>query len=390
MRVCLVLNTDLYEPWPVLRPMREVQVLRRLGRDVVVVSWIKDEGAPWPAWEVRDGVQVRRVKFAPPKGMAARALGYRQISRMFAREIVAQRPDAILCHDLEMLWASVMASRSLQVPVLYHAHEDWPAMVSERSPLEGRVFARLERRLVDRVDHVYTVGEELAEKYREWGKPVTVQYGSKAMAEMPRLTPDGRANIRGSFGFRPDDVVVGIAGSLGRDEALPEILDALAPMDAGVKLFVVGGLPKKIAAAKELVAEEGLADRSAFTGPLPTAEYLRCAAVLDIGLALFHLVSANQRYVVPLKMFDYMGLGIPMVVSDFPSMRRIAVDGCGCAVPADSRSPASIRSAIESVARAPDRRRAMGAAALRCFEETYCWERQEEALRASHPAFRGD
>jgi len=38
--------------------------------------------------------------------------------------------------------------------------------------------------------------------------------------------------------------------------------------------------------------------------------------------------------------------------------------------------------------RDPDRRRAMAAAALRCFESTYGWERQEEALRASHPVFR--
>jgi len=387
MRVCLVLNTDLYEPWPVLRAMREVRLLRALERDVAVVSWIKDESA-WPPREVRDGVQVRRVKFAPPRGAMARALGYRSISKMFAREIAALRPDAILCHDLEMLWASVMAGRSLRVPVLYHAHEDWPAMVSERSPLEARVFANLERRLCDRVDRVYTVGEELAEKYRAWGRPVTIQYGSKAIAEMPRLTEAERSGIRAASGFGPGDVLVGIAGSLGRDEALPTILDAIAPMDPRVKLFVVGGLPRKVAAARDLAAEKGLGDRAAFTGPLPTAEYLRQAAVLDVGLALFHPTSANQRYVVPLKMFDYMGLGVPMVVSDFPSMRRIAVDGCGCAVAADSRDPASIRAAVEGLVRDPDRRRAMAAAALRCFESTYGWERQEEALRASHPVFR--
>jgi len=156
-----------------------------------------------------------------------------------------------------------------------------------------------------------------------------------------------------------------------------------------VKLFVVGGLTKKVAAAAALAAEKGLGERAAFTGPLPTAEYLRRVAVLDIGLALFHLTSANQRYVVPLKMFDYMGVGVPAVVSDFPSMRRIAVEGCGCAVPADSRDPASIRAAVDGLVRDPDRRRAMAAAAVRCFEATYCWERQEEALRASHPVFGG-
>src|SRR3989337_185876 len=106
-------------------------------------------------------------------------------------------PASILCHDLEMLWASVMAGRSLRVPVLYHAHEDWPAMVSERSPLEARVFANLEPRLCDRVDRVFTVGAELPEKYRAWGRPVTIQYGSKAIAEMPRLTEAERIAVDG-------------------------------------------------------------------------------------------------------------------------------------------------------------------------------------------------
>jgi len=387
MRVCVVLHTDLYEPWPVVRAKREVDVLRRLGRDVVVVSWIKDESTPWPIHEVRDGVRIRRVKFAPPKGGIARAMGYRRISKMFAREIAATKPNAILCHDLEMLWAAVMAGRSLRVPILYHSHEDWPAMVSERSPMEARVFARLERKLVRFVDHIYTVGEELAAKYRGWGRPVTVQYGSKSITEMPRLMDQEKSEIRRDFGFANGDVLVGIAGSLGRDEALPAILEAIAGLPERVKLFVVGGLPGKVEAAKRVVIEGDIADRVAFTGPLPTPMYLRHAAVLDLGLALFEPTSANQLYVVPLKLFDYMGLGIPVVVSDFPSMRQI-VDDCGIGTTADPRSAESIAAAIRSLVEDSAKRRAMSVAALRCFETTYSWERQEEALVRSHPVFR--
>lgn len=386
MRVCLVLHTDLVEPWPVLRAKREVDVLRRLGRDVVVVSWIKDEGAPWPVHEVRDGVRIRRVKFAPPQGRAARAIGYHRISRMFAREIAATSPDAILCHDLEMLWASVIAGRRLRVPILYHSHEDWPAMVSERSPLEARAFERLERSLVGSVDHVYTVGEGLAAKYRAWGKPVTIQYGSKSSAEMPRLSPAERSEIRRRFGFADEDVLTGIAGSLGRDEALPAVLEALNRLPERIKLFIVGGLPRKVEAARDLVEERDLVGRVALTGSLPTPVYLRHTAVLDIGLALFEPTSANQLNVVPLKLFDYMGLGIPVVVSDVPSMGRI-VEACRFGLRADPRDPESIASAIRSLAGDSARRAEMSIAARECFETTYRWERQEEALLRSHPVF---
>src|SRR3990170_1498426 len=138
MRVCIVLHTDLFEPWPVLRAQREVDVLKELGREVVVVSWIKDESSPLPIHEVRDGVRIRRVKFQPPSGPLARALGYRRISRMFAREIESTRPDAILCHDLEMLWSAVMAGRTPPGPLPYPPHPNWPGEGSENKPPPAR------------------------------------------------------------------------------------------------------------------------------------------------------------------------------------------------------------------------------------------------------------
>src|SRR5947209_10612766 len=96
MRVCIVLHTDLFHPWPVLRPMREAQVLRSAGREVHVVSWIKDLAADWPAHEVRDGLEITRIKLAPPRGQWKRGAGYRAVMERFAGEIVSLKPDAIL------------------------------------------------------------------------------------------------------------------------------------------------------------------------------------------------------------------------------------------------------------------------------------------------------
>jgi len=382
------MHTDLFTPWPVVRPMREARLLRELGREVTVVSWIKDPSSPLPDREVREGLDIRRVKLAPPAGTLSRAVGYAAISRRFADEIIAVRPDAILCHDLEMLWAAVRAGRSLRVPVLYHSHEDWPAMVSERSRIEGWAFTRLERRLVRRVDHVYTVGEHLAAQYRALGRPVTIQYGSKAVADMPSLGPEEKIRIRAAFGLRPADFLVGIVGSLGGGIAFDPILDALASRPAHVKLFVVGGSPERIEDVRARCAKRGLGPRAAFTGPLPTPEYLRHVALLDVGLALFLPTNANVRRVVPLKLFDYMGLGIPVVVSDFPSMKDIVVADCAFGVAVDPSDSAAIARAIRDLEADPDRRRALADAGRRCFEARYAWDRMRERLEASHPIFR--
>jgi glycosyltransferase involved in cell wall biosynthesis len=368
--------------------MREAQLLRELGREVVVFSWIKDPSSVAPDQETREGIEIRRAKVAPPRSPLARALGYRSIMRRFAEAIVALKPGAIICHDLEMLWSAVLAKRALGVPLLYHAHEDWPAMVSERSRLEGMVFRRLEQRLVREVDHVYTVGEELAKKYRAWGKPTTVQYGSKALADMPHLTDQEKRAIREEVGWRMEDPIVCIAGSLGRDEALPAILEAIKPLDDRVRLFIVGGLPEKVRAAMALADAKGLNGRVASTGPLPTAGYLRRVAACDIGLALFYETSRNQRFVAPLKLFDYMGVGLPAIVSDSPEMKRIVVEDCGFGLAVDPRDPVAIRMAMTRLLEGERLRASMREAALACFRERYCWDRMRESLRASHPIFR--
>ena len=207
---------------------------------------------------------------------------------------------------------------------------------------------------------------------------------------MPRMTGDSIAARRVERGFAPGDFVVGIAGSLGRDEALPVILEALAALPASIKLYVVGGLPDRIASARRLVSELGLATRVSFTGPLATPAYLEETALLDVGLAIFYPTSANQRFVVPLKLFDYMGLGVPAIVSDFPEMHRIAIEECHFGVPVPPKDPHAVRDAISGLSDDRARRESMRRAALACFEHTFAWERQREILEASHPIFRAN
>src|SRR5436309_15939695 len=103
MRVCIVLHTDLLHPWPVLRPMREIEVLRAAGREVHVVSWIKAPSARWPGHESQAGLEIHRVKLAPPRGRWKRGSGYRAGMVRVAREIVSVRPAAIRSHDLVIL-----------------------------------------------------------------------------------------------------------------------------------------------------------------------------------------------------------------------------------------------------------------------------------------------
>jgi len=84
-----------------------------------------------------------------------------------------------------------------------------------------------------------------------------------------------------------------------------------------------------------------------------------------------------------------MGLGIPILGSSFPEMRRILLETCACGTVTDPEDATAIRGAIQDLIADPDRLREMGLRARESFAALYCQERQEQALLRSHPIFAG-
>ena len=117
-----------------------------------------------------------------------------------------------------------------------------------------------------------------------------------------------------------DEIVVGSVSSLVGYEGFDILIDALALTDKRFKLLLVGG-GKERASLEKRVADLGLQDRVRFAGPQPNAEIGEWYSKLDI----FVLPRRDQdvtRTVTPIKHFEAMARGIPVVASDLPALRE--------------------------------------------------------------------
>lgn len=142
--------------------------------------------------------------------------------------------------------------------------------------------------------------------------------------------------------------------------------------------FLVIGRGDDLERIKKLTEEMGLNDCVRFLGAMPTDQlsaYLRQA---DLGVVPI-LYDAFTRYMLPLKLMEYVGMDIPCIVSDTETIRAYFDDSMvRYCKPGDERQLADH---ILELYRNPELRTQLVANAAR-FNAAYNWEQQKKGYFA--------
>ncbi len=113
------------------------------------------------------------------------------------------------------------------------------------------------------------------------------------------------------------------------------------------------------------------------------ADRKQVAGILGSVLAGLVVLHPTPKYLDawPTKMFEYMSVGLPVIVSDFPLWRSIVEDAeCGLLV--DPLDPQAISEAMQWILDHPDKAEAMGKRGRAAVEKHYNWETEAEKLVA--------
>lgn len=96
------------------------------------------------------------------------------------------------------------------------------------------------------------------------------------------------------------------------------------------------------------------------------------------GIVVLHPVI-NYVDALPVKMFEYMAAGIPVIASDFPLWRAI-IDDAQCGLLVDPLNPKGIAKAIEYIVSHPKESEKMGKNGNQAVVEKYNWNMEEKKL----------
>lgn len=112
--------------------------------------------------------------------------------------------------------------------------------------------------------------------------------------------------------------------TMGADKGIDEIISALKKINQKNIIFIaVGGNEADIAHYENIAKKAGAAEICVFRGRVKQAELALWQRAADILLMPFPDKAHYRYFMTPLKIFEYMAGGRPIIASDLPSIREI-------------------------------------------------------------------
>lgn len=366
-KVCIL--TTVHPPFDTRIFHKQAKTLVQAGYDVTLI-----------AQHGRDEVVDRVRIIALPKSRNRFTRIFGLTWRVF-RLALRQQADVYHFHDPELLPAGLLLKLFTGKRVIYDVHEDYsqairtkPWLLPSLRGLIAITFGGFERLLARLLDGVIAATDEISRRFSERKTVVVKNYPILAFAKSLRSNPEIPQ------GANRNNFTLIYVGGLADIRGIYELVKALEFIDekyrAGLKLlgkFTDQDFAERVRALKGFAKVNSL-------GWVPYEEVYQHLQMADVGLVCLH-PEIRYQVALPVKLFEYMAAGLPVVASNFSLWKEI-VEGNKCGLTVDPLNPQEIAKAIEYLLEQPELRRKMGENGRRAVMERYNWEREAEKLLA--------
>lgn len=295
--------------------------LAALGHDVTTLT-------AGPALEeALDDGPVRWIALPPPFGSTHLRLAR---AAQIARIVQGLRPDVVMERYHNFGGEALVAARRVGAIAVLEVNAPVIDHLGSRKTLVDRALIvqpmrRWREHLCHLADIIVSPSAEILPPDTPRDRIAVLEWG----ADTGRFRPD--APDRSPY-VRPEvDLLAAFAGAFRSWHGALHLVRAVRELhrrgETRIGAVLIGDGPE----LPLVRAEAAGLDTVVFTGPLPHAQMPGALAAADVGVAPFdpsrHAPLSLGFYWSPLKLFEYMASGRPIVASDLPSIREVLTDG---------------------------------------------------------------
>ena len=395
MNICVVLNS--YFP-PEIRLEKEARALFRAGHRIFLLSLGK-RGMP----TIEDVNGIKTARIYPSENIFSRVWNIICFNVFFEMplwrnaledNIRQHEIELIHVHDLPMLKTAMSAAKKFNIPLIADLHENYPeamrAWRKTKKKFRARVFdlvtpiwrwKRLERLVLLHVDGILTVIDEAKDHYiNDCGispELITVLVNDADLEEFCNLEIDESLVTK-----YKDDFVISYIGGFGPHrgidtaiKSMPKVLEEIP--DA--KLLLVGkGSGVFDNDMNKLCKDLNVENKVVFTDWVDFQLVPSYIALSDVCLVPHH-ASGHTNTTIPHKLFQYMAMRKPVIVTDCKPLKRI-VEECDCGIVVPSGDYDKMAEAVIKLHKDKEFANELGENGRKAVEEKYNWENEAEKL----------
>jgi len=187
-------------------------------------------------------------------------------------------------------------------------------------------FPGYDYRVMNYLDGIIVITESLKRHLLEYGisehKILVAPDGVNIGLYTPYLGKH-KYDLRRELGLPLDSKIVMFSGHLYEDRGIETLLESLRYLELSVIVVLVGGYNKDIKRIRKYAVKLGIEKRVIIVGYIPSTLVPKYQVSADVLVIPYSNKWKIQQWSSPLKLFEYMASKVPIVSTDFESLREV-------------------------------------------------------------------
>jgi glycosyltransferase involved in cell wall biosynthesis len=275
-------------------------------------------------------------------------------------------------HDPELIPIGLKL-RKLGKVVIFDAHEDLPKQILTKTYLNkffriilSNLAALYERLISKKFSFIVAATPHIRDKFLSLGSQCVDINNFPHLSEFQFVEPSDISKKKS----------VCYVGGISKVRGVLEIVKAISEANHSIRLQLAGEFYDPQLEI-EVTSQPGW-QKTEFHGWLSRTDVIDLFTKSFAGLVTLH-PTESYKDALPVKMFEYMAAGLPVICSDFPLWREI-IEGSACGICVDPKNPKSIAEAIDYLFSEPEVAENMSRNGTAAVLSKYNWSIEEKKL----------